>query len=82
MNIKIGDRLLSEYGHEVIVYIDTNGTLSGKLVCDKGHPCENIPYSLDGKYTKVSKCLQCKHYRGKCFLSTKKMWECINKESK
>ena len=47
IEIKIGDRLLSEWGYEVIVYADENLELVGKLVCESGHPCEDIPYSLN-----------------------------------
>ena len=45
---KVGDVLKSEYGYKVRVYRDTDGSLSGKLICKKGHSCENIPYSLSG----------------------------------
>jgi hypothetical protein len=47
IEIKIGDRLVSEWGYEVIVYADENLELVGKLVCEPGHSCENIPYSLN-----------------------------------
>lgn len=47
IEIKIGDRLVSEWGYEVIVYADENLELVGKLVCKPGHSCEDIPYSLN-----------------------------------
>ncbi len=47
IEIKIGDRLVSECGYEVIVYADENLELVGKLVCEPGHSCEDIPYSLN-----------------------------------
>lgn len=52
--IYVGDKLCSEYGYEVIVYKHSNGEYVGKLVCEPGHSCENIPYSLGGVYTKIS----------------------------
>jgi hypothetical protein len=52
-SIYVGDLLQSEYEYQVIVYEDTEGDFSGHLVCKPGHPCENIPYSLEGKYVKI-----------------------------
>jgi hypothetical protein len=53
--IFIGDKLKSEWGYEVIVYILNNGDFAGKLVCDDRHTCKNIPYALNkGKgYSKI-----------------------------
>ena len=51
MKWKIGDILKSEYGYKVRVYRDTDGSLSGKLICERGHSCENIRYSLSGRHT-------------------------------
>lgn len=51
--ICVGDKLRSEYGYEVIVYKESNGEYVGKLVCEPGHSCENIPYSIEGVYTKI-----------------------------
>lgn len=47
LEIRIGDRLVSEWGYEVIVYADENLELVGKLVCSPGHSCEDIPYCLN-----------------------------------
>ena len=54
--IFVGDRLKSEWGYEVIVVKDENGSYSGKLVCDNNHSCKNIPYALNkGKgYNKLN----------------------------
>jgi hypothetical protein len=51
----IGDILQSEYGYQVIVQRGDDGELEGRLVCEPGHPCENIPYSLSGKYVVVGR---------------------------
>lgn len=46
--IYVGDRLRSKWGYDVIVCVDASNHFYGKLVCDTGHSCENIPYSLSG----------------------------------
>lgn len=51
----VGDVLQSEWGYQVIVSRGKDGELEGRLVCEPGHPCENIPYSLSGKYTVINK---------------------------
>jgi hypothetical protein len=53
--IYIGDTLKSEWGYSVIVVKDTDGSFSGKLICEDNHSCKNIPYSLNrGKgYIKI-----------------------------
>lgn len=51
--IYVGDKLRSEYGYEVIVYKESNGEYLGKLICEDGHPCKDIPYSIEGVNTKV-----------------------------
>ena len=43
--IFVGDKLLSEWGYEVIVVKDDDGSYSGNLVCDDKNSCKNIPYS-------------------------------------
>lgn len=54
---KVGDRLKSDYGYEVIVQMGNDGKLEGKLICSPGHPCEHIPYSLNGKYVLMEEVL-------------------------
>lgn len=44
--ICVGDRLLSKWGYEVIVE-EKEGEYYGKLICEPGHSCENIPYALN-----------------------------------
>ena len=44
--IKLGDVVNHIYGYQLIVKIDTNCQYYGKLVCHKGHSCENVPYAL------------------------------------
>ena len=45
--INIGDILQSEWGYKVVVSVDDDGDLYGKLVCDDNHSCKDIPYSLN-----------------------------------
>ena len=45
--IYVGDMLHSEWGYEVIVSIDNDGDLYGKLICDDNHSCKDIPYALN-----------------------------------
>lgn len=47
LKIKVGDVLESEWGYKVTVYREKDGELCGKLICEPGHSCENIPYSLN-----------------------------------
>ena len=44
--IKQGDIVHNKWGYDLIVSQYDNGNYYGKLVCDKGHSCENIPYAL------------------------------------
>ncbi len=44
-----GDTLRSKFGYIVTVYRDDDGSLSGRLVCAPGHPCEDIPYYVGGE---------------------------------
>lgn len=41
-----GDFVHNKWGYDLIVFKDTDGSLYGKLVCEPGHSCENIPYAL------------------------------------
>ena len=43
-----GDILESRYGYFVQVEENTVGDLEGRLICQPGHACENIPYALNG----------------------------------
>lgn len=44
--LKVGDIVHNRWGYNLIVCKDGNGGYYGKLVCEKGHSCENIPYAL------------------------------------
>lgn len=44
--LKEGDVVHNKWGYDLIVSIDENNIYYGKLVCEKGDSCENIPYSL------------------------------------
>lgn len=45
--LKVGDIVHNRWGYDLIVCKHSlNGVYYGKLVCEKGHPCENIPYAL------------------------------------
>ena len=41
-----GDFVHNKWGYDLIVSKDTDGSWYGKLVCEPGHACENIPYAL------------------------------------
>lgn len=45
--IKVGDILKSEWGYQVKVIESSEKKLTGKLICENGHSCQNIPYSLN-----------------------------------
>jgi hypothetical protein len=45
--IHVGDKLQSEWGYFVIVNQSEDGDFFGKLICDVGDSCENIPYHLN-----------------------------------
>ena len=44
--LKVGDIVRNEWGYDLIVSRNDKLGWYGKLVCKKGHPCENIPYAL------------------------------------
>ena len=44
--LKVGDIVHNCWGYNLIVCKDGNGGYYGKLVYEKGHSCENIPYAL------------------------------------
>lgn len=45
--LKIGDKVHNKWGYDLIVMYDkTRNNWWGKLVCEKGHSCKNIPYAL------------------------------------
>jgi len=46
-DVRVGDLLQCRWGYQVIVSKRKDGSLYGKLVCDKNHSCKNIPYSID-----------------------------------
>lgn len=45
--LKVGDVVHNCYGYDLIVCKDVDRDYYGKLVCEKGHSCENIPYALN-----------------------------------
>jgi len=45
--IYVGTTLKSEWGYEIIVIKDSDGSYTGKLVCDDNHSCKDIPYALN-----------------------------------
>jgi len=45
--IKVGQRLRSNHGYDVVVRADSKGELYGELVCDPGHACVSMPYALN-----------------------------------
>jgi len=44
--LKVGDIVHNCWGYNLIVCKYDNGSYYGKLVCEKGHSCEDIPYAL------------------------------------
>ena len=44
--LKVGDIVHNCWGYNLIVCKDDNCDYYGKLVCEKGHSCEDIPYAL------------------------------------
>ena len=46
--IHVGDTLRSQWGYNVTVYKDGDGHYYGKLVCEPGHSCADMPYALNG----------------------------------
>lgn len=44
--LKVGDIVHNFWGYDLIVCKDGNEDYYGKLVCEKGHSCEDIPYAL------------------------------------
>lgn len=51
-----GDVLLNKDGYSVVVRVDpVNGIWYGQLICNPGHSCARVPYSLnDGQgYVKL-----------------------------
>jgi hypothetical protein len=50
---KVGDILKSEDGYFVVVFKDSLGELYGSLICSLTDSCRDVPYSLDGKHTKI-----------------------------
>jgi len=41
-----GDKVHNRFGYDLIVCINADGQWYGKLVCEPGDSCENIPYAL------------------------------------
>lgn len=41
-----GDKVHNRFGYDLIVCIDADGQWFGKLVCEPGDSCEDIPYAL------------------------------------
>lgn len=51
-----GDHVDDKWAGEMIVCRFDDGDYYGKLVCEPGHPCENIPYALNsGDIIKIDK---------------------------
>jgi hypothetical protein len=46
-NYGLGDILECKYGYFVQVILGEDGKLVGKLICEPGHSCENMTYSLN-----------------------------------
>jgi hypothetical protein len=46
-SISVGDILRCVHGYNVVVTEDNDGSFYGKLICEPGHSCENIPYALN-----------------------------------
>ena len=46
MTLHPGDKVHNRFGYDLIVCIDEDGHWYGKLVCEPGDSCENIPYAL------------------------------------
>lgn len=45
--LKVGDKVHNKWGYDLIVMYDKKRKhWWGKLVCEKGDSCENIPYAL------------------------------------
>lgn len=49
VSLKEGDIVHDKWGYDLIVCKNDKWGWYGKLVCEKGHSCENIPYSLNKK---------------------------------
>jgi len=47
-----GDTLKCDHGYSVVV-VEIDGLPFGKLMCDKGHPCADIPYALNPDISEV-----------------------------
>jgi hypothetical protein len=48
VSIFVGDTLYSQWDYFVIVcYDDSDNSYYGKLICEPGDLCENIPYHLN-----------------------------------
>lgn len=45
--LNVGDRVHNKFGYDLIVYEDEYSDYYGKLVCETGDSCEDIPYSLE-----------------------------------
>lgn len=41
-----GDKVHNKWGYDLIVSLDENCDWYGKLICEPGDSCENIPYAL------------------------------------
>lgn len=44
--LKVGDIVHNRWGYDLIVCKDNNGSYYGKLVCEKGDSCKDIPYAI------------------------------------
>lgn len=53
--LKVGDVVHNHWGYDLIVCKDSDGDLYGKLVCEKGNSCENIPYALISNEVELKK---------------------------
>lgn len=49
ISLKEGDIVHDKWGYDLIVSKNDKYGWYGKLVCESGHSCENIPYSLNEK---------------------------------
>lgn len=50
--IFVGDTLKCDFGYSVVVY-EENGQFYGKLICESGHPCADIPYALNPEISEL-----------------------------
>ena len=50
--IFVGDILKCDHGYMITVFEEGNQFL-GKLICEKGNSCENIPYALNAEISVV-----------------------------